>query len=670
MKISRTSMESSASLRPGLVLGTYPQRPEPRPSALQLGADFIMGRIHQLLRASARGYWPIVREIGRKAVGFSVLTDEQMGREIAGIRQRLYSGGENLQDFIQAFAMIREMAWRTLGLRPHDVQVLGGWIMLGGMIAEMQTGEGKTLTATLPASAVALAGIPVHVITVNDYLVARDAQWASPLYNALGLTVGHIAEGMSPEEKRVAYGCDITYCTNKQLVFDYLRDRLAMGRAPGRVRDRLAALRRDDADSSGLLLRGLCFGIVDEADSVLIDEARTPLIISRRGNGEEEQNTFVHALWLVSQLETGKDFTVRMIERQCELTHHGKGRLKSMAAMLGGAWSVTRRREELARQALVARYFFERDKHYLVKDGKVQIIDEYTGRTMPDRSWERGLHQMIEAKESCEVTSQPETMARISYQRFFRRYLKIAGMTGTAREVAGELWTVYRLSVVQVPTNRPVCRAPWPGGVYRTSDDRWRAVVGRIDALRDQGRSILVGTRSVGASEQLDALLDEAGIPHRVLNARQDADEADIIGGAGQTGVVTVATNMAGRGTDIKLSEEVAANGGLHVIVTERHDARRIDRQLIGRCGRQGDPGSYEQLASLEDELLNTYPRWMKRLLGAGKPALEPVNSIKGKLIFGLAQRTQEWRHARIRWQLLRADEKMGDLLAFTGSPE
>lgn len=353
------------------------------------------------------------------------------------------------------------------------------------------------------------------------------------------------------------------------------------------------------------------------------------------------------------------------------MTDSGKDRLKELARPFSGIWQGAKRRENLAQQALSALNLFIRDQHYLVMDGKVQIIDEYTGRVMPDRSWESGLHQMIEAKEGCEITTQPETLARISYQRFFRRYLRLAGMSGTAQEISGELSAVYSMGVVEVPTNMPVQRTAWPTMIYQSSDEKWSAIVERLSEMHADGRPVLVGTRSVAASEHLSSLLDEAGLVHRVLNARQDRQEAEIIEHAGEAGMITVATNMAGRGTDIRLESEVAERGGLHVIVTERHEARRIDRQLTGRCGRQGDRGSYEFILSLEDELVSHYypeavmhhlRRWNTSAILPGRRA--------GELLILLPQRAAEWRHARIRRSLLKMDEHLGRTLAFSGHPE
>jgi preprotein translocase subunit SecA len=580
---------------------------------------------------------------------------------------------EGLTDKLTArsFALVREAADRKVGMRHFDVQLIGGWVMLKGMVAEMETGEGKTLAATLTASTAALAGIPVHIVTVNDYLVSRDAEWMGPIYRALGLTVGTILEGMDPDSRRAAYGCDITYCSNKQLAFDYLKDRLVIGNCPGRLHLQLERLYADKPKSGRLIMRGLRFAIVDEVDSVLVDEARTPLIISGQGDTSEIRRIYEQALQLGEQLVEEKDFKVSQRERAVELTDGGKDRLREMARPLMSIWAATRPREELVTQALTAQHLFLLDKHYLVKDGKVQIVDEFTGRVMADRSWERGLHQMIEVKEECPITGQKETLARISYQRFFRRYLRLAGMTGTAREVEGELWSVYRLTAVRIPTNKPVRRSRRRSRIFPTEETKWSAVVETISDLHRRGRPVLVGTRSVKASEQLSELLNREELPHSVLNARQDQQEAEIIAQAGEPGRITVATNMAGRGTDIKLAPGIAELGGLHVLATERHEAGRIDRQLFGRCGRQGDPGSMEAVVSLEDELVTLHcPKKVIELLTWACSPERPVPRCLGSLVFWFAQFTAEWRHSRTRRDLLKVDEHLANLLAFSGRLE
>jgi preprotein translocase subunit SecA len=629
------------------------------------------GYIHQYALGRHPRYYKFVEQVNGHARGLDKVSDQDLAARVHVLRGLLYSQGL-LDDLVaETFAIIREVSGRKLGMRHHDVQLFGGKVMLQGKVAEMETGEGKTLTATLPAATVALSGVPVHIVTVNDFLVERDAKWMKPVYQALGLSVGTIMEGMTPDERRAAYACDITYCSNKQIAFDYLRDRMQLEKESRRLHLQLEGLYNDSPITSKLLMRGLCFAIVDEADSVLVDEARTPLIISNRAEHTQEEDTYKEAIKLARKLNMPRDFTIRARDRHIEITDLGRAYIARLTKKLGGVWSGRKRREELIKQALSALHLYEDGKHYLVRDGSVQIVDEYTGRIMADRSWEKGLHQMVEAKEGCSITARQETLARISYQRFFRRYLRLSGMTGTAREVARELWAVYRLNVVTVPTNVPTQRAKLPDTVYFSAEDKWKQIVERIREMHHQRRPVLVGTRSVAASEHLSSLLSVAGLSHQVLNARQDLDESQIISQAGQPGRITVATNMAGRGTDIRLAPGVAEAGGLHVLATERHESSRIDRQLFGRCGRQGDPGSFEAIVSMDDELSSDY---------YGKPVRNLLErTLKDKIqlpgwigvsLIRIAQFSAEQHFSRIRKDLLKVDDHLSDMLAFTGRGE
>lgn len=650
----------------------YSEREEAHLSKFDRLIAYAGGILAPWLRPEAASFKWIVKAVQEFAPWAEGLKDQEIRKESKILGARLRQEGFKRNLVAQTFALVREVANRTLNERHFDVQLIGGLVLLQGMVAEMETGEGKTLTATLPACTAALAGIPVHIITVNDYLAERDAQWMGRIYQSLGLSVGIIKHGMTPEAKRLAYQCAVTYGTNKEVAFDYLRDRIILWERPSDLRLQVERLYGDNSRLRRLIMRGLHYAIVDEADSVLIDEARTPLIISKEDDGYDEESLYRQAMELAKNLQSFTDFILKAEERALELTEQGKSKIEEHL------WFDPRRRtnklyrEELVRQALVALYLFFRDKQYLLKDGKVQIIDEYTGRLMADRSWEKGLHQLIEIKENCEMTKRKETLARISYQRFFRRYRHLAGMTGTAREVAGELWSIYRLRVVTIPTNRPLRRIYLPDLVFRNAQERWRAVVSKVAELQSKGRPVLIGTRSVAASEHLSQLLEEAGLAHRVLNARQDRQEAEIIAQAGQTGQITVATNMAGRGTDIRLGKGVADLGGLHVIATERHEARRIDRQLFGRCGRQGDPGTAQAIISLEDELVTVYVSKTFRgfmSLFIRKPGAF-LSRWVGRILFNRAQRKAERLHAKMRHDLLKMDERMGEALAFTGRLE
>lgn len=662
---------SSAALRPGVVSGVYPQRADIRDSWLERLAATAHGQLRQHLHgkdAAHRRFIAAVRQAEAQLDGLGI---EALTAQASELGKRLYSEGLQEPLVSQAFALVSAVASLRLGLRPHDVQLYGGRVILNGMIAEMETGEGKTLAATLPACTAALAGIPVHIVTVNDFLVARDARWMGPVYRAMGLSVGTVTEGMDTEQRRAAYACDVTYCTNKQLAFDYLKDRLLLGQENRALHLQLEGLYREQPRSRQLLMRGLCFAIVDEADSVLVDEARTPLIIASRNDSTQEELAYRMAIRISGKLQTPRDFTVHSRDRHAELTDFGRAQVAHEARGLGGLWAGARRREELIQQALGALHIYQADRHYIVRDGKVLIIDEYTGRVMPDRSWERGLHQMIEAKEHCAISGRQETLARISFQRFFRRYLRLAGMTGTAREITAELYSVYRLNVVTIPTNRPVQRRAQPDRIHVSTAQKWQDVVSAISEQYQRGRPVLVGTRSVADSEHLGRLLTAAGLPHQILNARQDQEEAEIIQQAGQQGSITVATNMAGRGTDIRLGEDVVARGGLHVLATERHEARRIDRQLFGRGGRQGDPGSYQAIVSLEDELVSAlFGTRLARWCNYWQRHHRPLPRWLGKPLLWLAQESAERHHSRIRRELLKLDDNQGDMLAFSGRTE
>jgi preprotein translocase subunit SecA len=663
-------MSSAVVPRPGIELGWYPERELPRRTSLEKAVSRGMA---PLLRRLRRGQSELDRAVERTAAlaaAHRALSDQALkdAARRVGIDMRRQGLRDDL--LVESFAIVRESAERTLGLRPFDVQIMGGWALIRGMVAEMETGEGKTLTATLPACTAALAGIPVHVITVNDYLVERDAEAMRPLYEFLGLSVGTILESLGPDERRVEYSRDIVYCTNKQVAFDYLKDRVLLGQKRGRMQLELEHLYAEAPRARRLLLRGLCFAIVDEADSVLIDEAQTPLILSASHDEPAQNGVYEEALGFAAKFVADVDFEVDRFHRVVEVTEAGRSKIAELAEGYGGPWVSAKFRAELVAKALSALHCFVRDEHYLVTDGKVQIIDEFTGRVMADRSWEHGLHQMIEVKEGCEATSRRKTLARISYQRFFRRYLRLAGMTGTVRSAAAEMWSVYGLKVARIPTNRPGRRTLERDRMVSRADSKWEAIAARVRELREAGRPVLVGTRSVASSELLSAALTATGLDHVVLNARQDDEEAEIVARAGQPGKITVATNMAGRGTDIKLGPGVAENGGLFVLAAERNEAARIDRQLFGRCGRQGDPGGAQAIISLDDELFQRY---------CPKPLLRLAARLarKGRVPRGLAalvvrssQRLAERRGAALRDQLLNADERLDDVLAFSGRPE
>jgi preprotein translocase subunit SecA len=571
----------------------------------------------------------------------------------------------------ECFAVVREAATRAISQRHYESQLLAGWALLQGKLVEMETGEGKTIAATLPAITVALAGHPVHVITVNDYLVGRDADEMGPLYQFLGLSVGIVVQGMPRSERRQAYAKSVTYCTNKELAFDYLRDGVVLGHKSSRLHLALEKLRGDAARDEELVLRGLYFGIVDEADSVFIDEARTPLILSSTTGSTEERDMCEQALELARGLDPGDDYATDLADRRITLTRTGQAKLTTFATGMAGVWTSIRGREELVTQALTALVLFRRDEHYVVSDGKVQIVDESTGRVMPDRSWERGLHQLIEVKEDCEPTQRRETLARLTYQRLFRRYIRLAGMTGTAKEVGREIKSVYGLDVVRIPLHRPSRRSYGKARICATRAEKWREVADTVERLAIAAcRPVLIGTRSVSASEQISAVLRARGIEHALLNAKQDQSEAGVIALAGQPSHVTVATNMAGRGTDIRLGPGVAERGGLHVVLTEYHESRRVDRQLFGRCARQGDPGSCEAIVSLEDDIYSVYAPTATRLVRRSRQSGATIPTIIYRCLRRLAQFSAERRGMQLRVQNLKLDRQLDQALAFSGRGE
>ena len=669
-------MSRTAVLRADVELAparAYPERAEHEPKWHDRIADWLTSRI---ARPIARGIADPSRELARIlahvepcAAEFAGAADTALLACALELRRALRREGFRIELSGRAFALIREVAHRKVGQRHFDVQLIGGWGLLQGKLVEMATGEGKTLTATLPAGTAALAGVPVHVITVNDYLARRDAEDMAPIYAFLGLSVGVITPEMSPEQRRAAYACDVTYCTNKDLAFDYLRDRVALGDAGSAAHMALERLRGRRARFDRVVLRGLHFGIVDEADSVFIDEARTPLILSASKGDENEGEMCKQALEFARSLEEGRHYALDRRERIVDLRDAGKEQLALWAEDREGVWASKRVREELVRQALSALLLFHLDQHYVISEGKVQIVDEFTGRIMADRSWERGLHQMIEAKEGVELTTRRDTLARITYQRLFRRYLRLAGMTGTGKEVAPEIWSIYRLDFVRVPLNRPSRRTYVPGRLFASAAQKWDAVAESAGACAKNGRAVLIGTRSVRASEELSRVLHAHGLEHALLNAKQDKEEAEIVARAGEARRITLATNMAGRGTDIRLPLEVVAQGGLHVILTECHESARIDRQLFGRCARQGDPGSCAVLVSLDDELFRIYAPWLTRVARDALAQVLPSPALLWALRVA-AQSAAERRNARIRSDNLRLDRRLEKTLAFSGQHE
>ena len=651
----------------------YRRTDHPVPGKPLSGLDAWTNSLLGFYRRRAR----VVANLERKALEVDALArrwqpvrDHVLQTKLAELRQEFRRRPHHPElPLTETLAVVREAADRQVGLRPFTVQLMGAVALHQGYLAEMATGEGKTLTAGLAAVLAGWTALPCHIITANDYLVQRDAEWLRPLYRFCGLTVGFVTGDMTPADRRSGYGADITYATSKEIVADFLRDRLHLGPRQNASRRLLESLLAPQVLArADLVMRGLHTAIVDEADCLLIDEAVTPLIIASPQKNSELQEAAQLAQAMVSPLQPDRDYTVDTRHREIELTDTGRKQIAAFDGALPPLFRSMNRRQELVRQALVAQEFFHPGKQYALMEGKVVIVDEFTGRLMPQRTWRAGLHQAIEAKEGLPITDPTETLARLSFQRFFRLFRRLSGMTGTAREAAGELWQLYRLPVVPIPTNKPCLRRVEPDRFFAAAAAKWKAIVEDILRLHQTGRPVLVGTRSILASERLAAQLRPLGLDFQLLNAIHHREEAQIVAAAGQPGKITIATNMAGRGTDIRLGAGVASQGGLHVIATERHEARRIDRQLFGRSARQGDSGSAQAYTSLEDELVQRYlpgviRRQLQSTLRSGAPG---ARRLAGAAIV-MAQKRAEKHAYRQRCAVLKLDTWLEDALSFAG---
>ncbi len=647
--------------------GVYLERRDSAEHAAEEWLRGLLARLHDL-RSHRKRINGVVTTARQAEPALQALTDAELRSRFQACGRGMRQTGFTDEALARSMAAVREASRRSLGMRHHDVQLIGGWALLQGWVAEMATGEGKTLVAALSAGAAASSGAAVHVVTVNDYLAERDAQQNAPLFAFLGLSIGIIKADMDLTQRRAQYACDVVYVSNKELVFDYLKDRIATRgvlHAHLKLRE-LAQVQGAGSTPSTVLLRGLHVAIVDEADSVLIDEARTPLIISETQPDDMGPALYNQALDFGRRMLPGTHFQMGT-DRQLWLNPQAETDLAAWSRDQGGVWTSAIWRKELIQKALTALHCFHRDQHYILADNKIQIVDEFTGRVMPDRSWERGLHQMIEAKEGADITGQRKTLSQMTYQRFFRRYLLLCGMTGTAREIAVELKSTYDLRVLRIPTHQPPRRIRLPDSCHASDALRWQAVAARAVEVSRQGRPVLVGTRSVEASEKLSALLASQEIAHTVLNARQDQGEAEAVAQGGEAGRITVATNMAGRGTDIKLAPGVDGRGGLHVILTEFHESARVDRQLFGRSARQGNAGSAQAVVALGDELFTRYA-WPLSLLArrwALKDSALPAWLIRGMVWLG--QNRAERRNRRIRLETVKQDNKRLEAMGFTG---
>jgi preprotein translocase subunit SecA len=618
---------------------------------------------------------PLIDQINQREAALTNLSLADLRSQTTLLREHLAQGAPLESLIPDAFAVVREVSRRLLHMRHFDVQLIGGIVLHEGKIAEMKTGEGKTLVATLPVYLNSLVGKGVHVVTVNDYLAKRDAEWMSPLYQALGLSVGVIQHDMDDAARRQAYHADVTYGTNNEFGFDYLRDNMKFGRAE-------------------FVQRALHYAIVDEVDSILIDEARTPLIIS--GPAEESTDKYYKADRIIPRLHNESDYTIDEKMRSVALTEEGVAKTERLLAVDNLYDPAHLETLHHLTQALKAHALFKKDVDYVVKEGEVIIVDEFTGRLMPGRRYSEGLHQALEAKEHLKVANENQTLASITFQNYFRMYSKLGGMTGTADTEATEFHAIYKLEVMVIPTNRHLIRTEYPDVVYRTESEKFQAVVEEIRELHEQGRPVLVGTISIEKSERLSSMLKRQGVPHNVLNAKQHEREAEIVAQAGRQGGVTISTNMAGRGTDILLGgnpeflarnacklgaadpdypmqlqkahaqcasehEAVVVRGGLHIIGTERHEARRIDNQLRGRAGRQGDPGSSRFYLSLEDDLLRIFgsDRISGIMARLGMEEGQPIEHSMITRAIENAQRKVEAHNFEIRKHLLEYDDVM-----------
>ena len=583
---------------------------------------------------------PRVERINALEPEIQAMSDDQLKAQSPKFKERI-DQGESLDDLLpEAFATVREASLRALNMRHFDVQLIGGIVLHEGKIAEMKTGEGKTLVATLPAYLNALSGKGVHIVTVNDYLAKRDTEWMGHIYGFLGLSMGTVVHGLDDSERQAAYAADITYGTNNEFGFDYLRDNMKFNR-------------------DSLVQPQLNFGIVDEVDSILIDEARTPLIIS--GPAEKSTDLYYQVNGLIPRLSGDKHYSIDEKARAATLTEDGVAKCEQLLKVDN---LFDPRYIELLHhinQALKAHTLFKRDVDYIVKDGEVIIVDEFTGRLMPGRRYSEGLHQALEAKENVKIENENQTLATITFQNYFRMYDKLAGMTGTADTEAAEFKKIYNLDVMVVPTNKPMVRQEFPDVIYKTRKEKFDAALDEIEELNNRGQPVLVGTISIDVSEALSKKLKKRGIKHSVLNAKNHEGEAEIIAMAGQAGAVTISTNMAGRGTDIVLGEGVTDVGGLHIMGTERHESRRIDNQLRGRSGRQGDPGSSRFYLALEDDLLRIFGG--ERITGImeklGMPDGEPIEHNMISRAIENAQARVEGHNFEIRKQLLEYDDVM-----------
>lgn len=643
---------------PGLLCGMYPERKQPtKKSIFTFGSiALLFNRLIDLKKRKANQVVTNVRTLEKSIPAFNSVA---FNSELQTLQVSMRQDGFTDKNIAQAFALINQAYFNTLNVRLFDTQLTAAYYLLNNRLTEMATGEGKTFAVGLAAATAALSGIPIHVITANDYLASRDADLLKPLYQALGLSVDAATNGQEATRRKQAYTCDVTYCTAKELVFDYLRDSLLRQKMP-------SSWHAQTTDHTApLMLRGLCMAIVDEADSILIDEASVPFILSQTTKNSQQDDYYKQSLNIAKDLSITADFALSHERMQAALTLSGQEKLEIAASTLPAVWHNRLHREEVICQALAALYLYHRDQHYLVGENTVSIIDETTGRVAEGRTWASGLHQLIEIKEKCQLSANLSTLAQISYQRFFPRYFRLSGISGTLTESRSELFHTYNLHVSKVPLRLSCQRKTLPSRLFRNKLELRDALVMRITHLHSKKQPILIGMESVVESELLATALKRAGIQHRLLNAKNDKNEAELVASAGQAGAVTITTNMAGRGTDIKLAKDVNALGGLHVISCQANASRRVDRQLVGRSARQGDNGSTETWVSLNNNLfLRKLPLW---LITLSKTYLGLISSSMIKITTFIVQVSEEKHQALLRKRLLAVDASLEENLSFGG---
>ena len=657
-------------VKPGFSLGNYPEKkPIDAPFLKWLSQTIQLPNVLFGARY-IQPYRQFIAQIAQAEAALTQLDDVKLNQKVFEHRTQLSIQESNEALTATTFALVKQTATRVLGITPFHTQLMAARIIYDGKLVEMSTGEGKTLTAGIAAASVAMTGVPVHLITSNDYLVERDAHTLTPLYTALGLTVGFVKQGMEVAARKQAYACNITYCTAKELVFDYLRDQITLQQYDSHLHIQAAKLA---GKTNNTLLRGLCMAIIDEADSILIDEAKVPLIISKPSQNASMTAFFVQALNVAQTLDYQDDFKLHVPNKSAILTDAGRAKIRAVADLQGAVWNSDIYLEESMCQALAALHFYHHNQQYLITKDGIEIIDEITGRVATGRVWSRGLHQMIELKEGCKLSGELVTMTQMTYQRFFTRYLRLGGMSGTLLEARKELFETYNVQMKQVPLRLPSQRTIFPSQLFETQQDLVQSVIHSINAIHATGRPILIGTDSVVDSEALSEKLHALNLPHQVLNARQNAQEAYVVELAGQVGNITISTNMAGRGTDIPLSPQAKALGGLHVICCQHNASLRIDRQLIGRCARQGNPGSAQHFSALEKmHIYRNCPNWLINLLVTKTGTNQKSTSAKPNWLVNFFIRLPKWideyQQREQRLALLNYDKAMANNAPSLGS--